>query len=346
MEWSGTVPLIVPYALGIGQVRYRHQYPAVESFQRHARAYPLRPIRMGQRTAPQRHQVGFTRFQHCGAFETAARLGSFKRAAEELGVTPTAVSHQIRALEEQVGVPLFDRQIRKVALTHAGRELLPVLRESFDAMAATLQRLSGANARALVTISATRAFTAKWLLPRLPDFRDAHPHIDLRLHAADEAIDLRSVDIAIRYGRGPYPGSLAEPLLTDRFAPMANPRLAVASISDLARVPLIEFDWKHAHPDNATWQRWFSMAGLQWPTSARVLRLSDESHAIQAAVAGHGVAMLSQALISDELREGHLTQPFESTLPSHTYHLVTNATRTPSTDAVAVAAWLRSHARN
>lgn len=280
------------------------------------------------------------------SFETAARLGSFKLAAEELGVTPTAVSHQIRALEEQIGVLLFDRQVRKVVLTHAGSELLPLLRDSFDAIAATLKRLSTADVHSRVTISATRAFTAKWLLPRLPDFRNTHPEIDLQLHAADEAVNLRSaaVDIAIRYGRGPYPGLTAEPLFTDRFAPMANPLLGVSSTTDLARVPLIEFDWKHVHPDNPTWQRWFSMAALPWPATARVLRLSDESHAIQAAVAGHGVAMLSQALVSSELGEGQLTQSFEPSLPGHTYHLVTSAERAPSPAAVAVAAWLRIQA--
>ena len=170
------------------------------------------------------------------AFEAAARLGSFKAAAQELSVTPTAVSHQIRALEEQTGLALFDRQVRKVSLNEAGMQLYPVLRDGFDAFEATLARLMQQRTRAQVTISATNAFTVKWLVPRMSDFRSRHPGIDLQLLASDDLVDLRStaVDIAIRYGRGPYPGLATEPLFTDRFAPVANPRLGVMTPEDLA----------------------------------------------------------------------------------------------------------------
>ena len=158
------------------------------------------------------------------AFEAATRLGSFKAAAEKLAVTPTAVSHQIRALEAQSGLALFDRQVRKVSLTDAGTQLYPVLRDGFDAFETTLARLTQKRMRAQVSISATNAFTVKWLAPRIADFRRRHPGIDLQLQASDDVIDLRStaVDIAVRYGRGPYPGLAIEPLFTDRFAPVAN----------------------------------------------------------------------------------------------------------------------------
>ena len=158
------------------------------------------------------------------AFEAAARLGSFKAAAEELAVTPTAVSHQIRALEAQSGLALFDRQVRKVSLTDAGTQLYPVLRDGFDAFETTLAGLTQKRMRAQVSISATNASTVKWLAPRIADFRRRHPGIDLQLQASDDVIDLRStaVDIAVRYGRGPYPGLAIEPLFTDRFAPVAN----------------------------------------------------------------------------------------------------------------------------
>lgn len=280
------------------------------------------------------------------AFEAAARLGSFKAAADELAVTPTAVSHQIRALEAQTGLALFDRRIRKVLLTDAGAQLYPVLRDGFDAFEATLARLTRQHLRRQVTISATNAFTVKWLVPRMADFRRRHPGIDLQLLASDDVVDLRSttVDIAIRYGSGPYPGLASEPLFTDRFAPVANPRLGVASPEDLARVPLIRFDWKRRHPHNPTWAAWFKAARRKQPRSAGHLRFSDEGHAIQAAVAGHGVALVSLALVADELKAGHLVQPFGPAMDGHTYHVATYADRPASAPVQAVVRWLRAQA--
>lgn len=279
-------------------------------------------------------------------FEAAARLGSFKAAAEELAVTPTAVSHQIRALEAQTGLALFDRHVRRVSLTEAGAQLYPVLRDGFDAFEAALARLTQQRTRTQVTISATNAFTVKWLVPRMADFRSKHPGIDLQLQASDDVVDLRSaaVDIAIRYGRGPYPGLVAQSLFTDRFAPVANPRLGVASPDDLAGVPLIRFNWKWSHPDNPTWERWFAVAQRSLPRQAGQLRFSDEGHAIQAAVAGHGVALVSLALIAEELEAGHLVQPFGPEIAGHTYHLAMPADRPPSAPVQAVAHWLSMQA--
>lgn len=279
-------------------------------------------------------------------FEAAARLGSFKAAAQELAVTPTAVSHQIRALEAQTGLALFERHVRRVSLTEAGVQLYPVLRDGFDAFEATLARLTHARTRMQVTISATNAFTVKWLVPRMADFRSRHPGIDLQLQASDEVVDLRSaaVDIAIRYGRGPYPGLVARPLFTDRFAPVANPRLGVESADDLARVPLIRFDWKRPQAENPTWERWFRIARRREPRQASELRFSDEGHAIQAAVAGHGVALVSLALIAEELEAGHLVQPFGPVISGHTYHLAMSADRPPSPPVRAVADWLETQA--
>jgi LysR family glycine cleavage system transcriptional activator len=279
-------------------------------------------------------------------FEAAARLGSFKAAAEELAVTPTAVSHQIRALEAQTGLALFDRHVRRVSLTEAGAQLYPVLRDGFDAFEAALARLTQQRTRMQVTISATNAFTVKWLVPRMADFRSKHPGIDLQLQASDDVVDLRSaaVDIAIRYGRGPYPGLVAQPLFTDRFAPVANPRLGVASPDDLAGVPLIRFNWKWSHPDNPTWERWFAVAQRSLPRQAGQLRFSDEGHAIQASVAGHGVALVSLALIAEELEAGHLVQPFGPEIAGHTYHLAMPADRPPSAPVQAVAHWLSMQA--
>lgn len=280
------------------------------------------------------------------AFEAAARLGSFKAAAEELAVTPTAVSHQIRGLEQQVGAALFTRQVRRVALTDAGTRLYPVLRDGFDAFQAALERLTEARQRPQVVISATNAFTAKWLLPRMGAFRRDLAGIDLQVQASDEIVDLRStaVDIAIRYGRGPYPGLTVEPLFTDRFAPVANPRLGVRTIEDLARWPLIYFEWRRQHPHNPTWGRWFAQAGRSEAAPAGELRFSDEGHAIQAAVAGEGIALVSQALVSQELAAGQLHQPFGPSIDGHTYHVAVSAERALSHGARAVLEWLKAQA--
>jgi len=277
------------------------------------------------------------------AFEAAARLGSFKAAAKELAVTPTAVSHQIRALEEQTGLALFERQVRKVLLTDIGAQLYPVLREGFDAFESTLDRLMRARTRATVCISATSAFTVKWLVPRMADFQAQHPDIDLQLHASDVTVDLRStaVDIAIRYGHGPYPGLVTEPMFTDRFAPVANPKLGVLTTDDLARAPLIHFDWRRPHPQNPTWERWFAAASLPWPSPGGQLRFSDEGHAMQAAVAGHGIALVSLVLVAEELAAGHLTQPFGPVIEGYTYHLAMHADREPAPAVRGVAQWLR-----
>src|SRR5688572_5314523 len=155
------------------------------------------------------------------AFEAAARHLSFKKAADELSVTPTAVSHHVRALETALGVKLFERHARHVELTAYGRELYPVLHEGFDGFADAIARLKSRKVRTVVTLSATVAFTARWLVPRVAAFHKENPRMDLRLHASDEPADLRSgvADAAIRYGRGDYAGLKAEKLFQDVFAP-------------------------------------------------------------------------------------------------------------------------------
>ncbi|MDQ8731914.1 LysR substrate-binding domain-containing protein [Bradyrhizobium sp. LHD-71] len=282
------------------------------------------------------------------AFEAAARHGSFKRAASELAVTPTAISHQIRSLEEHTRLTLFERKVRKVVLSDAGVQLYPVLRDGFDAFEAMLDRLSQSRKRAQVTISATNAFTVKWLVPRMANFRKLHPDIDLQLQASDEAVDLdgRSVDIAIRYGQGSYPGLRSEPMFADEFAPLANPRLGVRDPADLSRFSLIHFEWIRKRPGNPNWQNWFAKAGLPCPSDLGQLQFSDESHAIQAAVAGQGVALLSLALVADELAAGHLMQPFGPKLDGYTYHLVMKGDGSPSSSVSAAADWLRSEVRS
>ncbi|ALN60248.1 transcriptional regulator, LysR family [Lysobacter enzymogenes] len=284
------------------------------------------------------------------AFEAAARLRSFKRAAQELSVTPTAISHQIRGLEEHIGVRLFERQTRRVVPTAAAERLFPVLRDGFDAFAAAVEALRAQPQRRALTLSATLSFTAKWLVPRMASFRQACPDLDLRLHASDDPVDLHAglADAAIRYGRGPWPGLSAEPLVHNRFAPVCSPHLGLRRPQDLQRHALLHSEWRHPTADTPTWQRWRERASADGLDFGDLdfdagLRFTDESHAIQAAIAGHGVALLSLALVADDLAAGALVQPFGPVLDGYPHWLV-QAPGAERADLAALRAWLRAQA--
>ncbi|WP_434045634.1 MULTISPECIES: transcriptional regulator GcvA [Sorangium] len=276
------------------------------------------------------------------AFEAAARHLSFKRAAKELGVTPTAISHQVRLLEETIGVRLFERHARQVLATREGQLLYPVLRDGFDAFARALDELAARRARRAITLSATTAFTARWLVPRVAAFREACPGVDLRLHASDEPVDLHAaeVDAAIRYGRGPYPGLAAEVLIADRFAPVCSPGLGVRRPGDLRGKPLLHFEWRREGRDTPTWRLWIERSGLSGVRAEGGVTFSDEGHAIQAAIAGQGVALLSLFLVADDLKSGALVQPFGPVLDGHRYHLVHREGAAAREEIAALRGWL------
>ncbi|MEL1265128.1 LysR substrate-binding domain-containing protein [Pseudoxanthomonas putridarboris] len=260
------------------------------------------------------------------AFEAAAAHASFQRAAHELSVTPTAVSHQVRMLEDALGKPLFVRMTRRVALTLEGEQLAAALREGFDAIEQGVRRLQAPRWANAVTLTANTAFIARWLLPRMGAFRSACPDIELRLHATEQLVDLASgdADIAVRAGAGDWPGLTSAPLLVDRYAPMCSPRYRLRRPSELKAPMLIHFDWQPGAHSPASWPRWFRAAGLA-DASGRDTRsglsFSDESHAISATLAGHGVALLSVTLLATELETGALRQPFGPVLDTGRYYV-------------------------
>ena len=281
--------------------------------------------------------------QSLRAFEAAARHLSFKEAAAELAVTPTDISHHVRLLEDTLGVPLFERRTRAVSLTSAGKDLYPVLRESFDAIADAVIRMRAPRIRTVVTLSATVAFTARWLVPRISAFRESYPDMDLRLHASDEPADLHGgmADAAVRYGSGSYPGLRAEKLVEDVFAPVCRPALKLSRPEGLAGQTLIHFEWRRARRDNPTWPRWLELVDLRNLRPRANLVFTDESHAIQAAVAGKGVALASLLLVSDEIRRGTLVQPFGPLLDGFTHWLVYRAELSNSRPIQALREWIR-----
>lgn len=281
-------------------------------------------------------------FSQLRAFEAAARHRSFKAAAEELAVTPAAISHQVRELEAWLGVALFERRTRRVVPTEAAATLYPVLRQGFDAFAEALAQLRERTETASVTLSCTPAFASQWLLPRLADFHAAHPDIDLRIHASEAVLDLsRGACLAIRYGMGPYPEYEAVELATERIALVASPSLSLGGAADLQGVRHIEFDWYCPSLGLPTWASWCRAAGCEPSALGPRLAFTDESHAIQAAIAGQGVALLGLTLVQDELERDVLTVPFGPSLPGLRYHLL----RSPETQGNAtldrVAGWLR-----
>ncbi|MFT0621900.1 LysR substrate-binding domain-containing protein [Ectopseudomonas guguanensis] len=276
------------------------------------------------------------------AFEAAARHESAKQAAEELSVTATAISHQIRALEESLGVALFLRKPRKLELTLAGRELQQVLESAFDSIGAAVERLSAAPRRHAVTLSTTPAVAVRWLLSWVCLLRDSHPDIDLRIHASHEPVALDGVtaDIAIRYGDGRWPGLVAEKLFDNTFIPACSPLLGLHDAADLPRHTLIHFRNQaviSAPLDWAVWQKKAQVPGLD--VSAGLV-FSDETHAVSAAVGAQGVALMSRQLIEDELREGRLVQPFGPELEGKPFFLVYPESRRNDPTILAVREWI------
>jgi LysR family glycine cleavage system transcriptional activator len=276
------------------------------------------------------------------AFEAAARHLSFKRAADELAVTPTAISHQVRLLEDTLRRRLFDRKAKRVHLTASGQLLYPLLRDSFDAISRGVSAVSDSRHERTIVFTATLAFTSRWLVPRMAAFRVRFPNVGVRLLASDDVVDLRigAADLAIRFGGGNYPGCRSDRLLPGTFGPVCSPTLGVRKLDDVARHPLIHFEWRHLTERTPSWPRWFAEAGRPYPKGGPKLVFSDETHAIQAALTGQGIVLASLALVRDDLKLGTLVNPFGPVLESHGFYVVTSADRAQEETVRDVREWL------
>ena len=258
------------------------------------------------------------------AFEAGARHLSFTKAAEELHVTQAAVSHQVKALEEHLGYPLFKRMTRKLGLTEHGRALFPVVSEAFLRIAETADALrSGGDSRTL-TVSVTPAFGAKWLAYRLPRFWQKHPEIDLKVHHSILCADLRydDVDVAIRFGHGGWDGLASEFVLRVDYTPVCSPALLkgkhpLKRPGDLRHHTLLHED------DYDGWTQWLAVAGVSDVDPRRGPIIDDVTVLMQTAVDGGGVALGKLSMVSRDLAAGTLVAPFDITVPSELgYHLV------------------------
>ena len=268
------------------------------------------------------------------AFEAAARHLSFRAAAAELGVTPSAISHQIRLLEQHCGQALFRRRPRPLTLTWAGEQLFPVVHDGFDKFADTLGALRAGSAAGRLRVTATNAFAARWLVPKLPLWRQSNPRLRLDIVGTDAVLNLKSgeADVAIRYApAAPTDGPVAE-LVRDRFYVVGATSLvgsakARMSPAELATFPLIDCEWPPATPAAPTWQRWETAArehGARVPPLANLVSLSfrEELHAIEAVLAGQGIAICSDVLVGAELANGALLRLSEISLPGYGFYVV------------------------
>jgi LysR family glycine cleavage system transcriptional activator len=279
-------------------------------------------------------------------FEVTARHLSFQQASEELGVTSTAISHQIKVLEDYLGTSLFRRHPRPLALTEAGQFLHPLIGKSLDAIVEAIEQLRY-QASTTLTVSVTTVFAAKWLVPRLCEFQRSHPQIDLRLQTSNDVVDLqrRTVDLAIRYGRGHYPGLAVRTLMSDTFVPVCSPHLLrgkhlIRNPDDVARYSLLHFEWIHFGIDAPNWKNWFSSVGIDTVDLNHGLRFNEESLAIQAAIAGQGIALCSSVHVADDVALGFLVRPLDVKLDGFKYSSVYLKNHTKETLILKFTDWL------
>lgn len=288
------------------------------------------------------------------AFEAAARHRSFKRAAQELGVTPTAVSHQIRLLEEAVGQRLFRRRPRPVEFTEAGARLYPVLREGLDAFAEAVAAIRGEAVQRPLRVTTTNAFAHRWLVPRLAAWREAHPEVGLEVVGDDRVLDLEAdeADLAIRYARTAPGDGPSHEILRDRFYPVCTLDLLaerpVRHPRDLAGHTLIHLGWP-PDPEAPTWARWLSHARTAYRDLpaldlSQALHFREELHGIEAALGGHGIAVCSDVLVGAELERGALVKVFDLPLPGLGFHLVYRRGSAREPLVHAFLDWLRAAA--
>lgn len=285
------------------------------------------------------------------AFEAAARHLSFKSAAAELGVTPTAVSHQIKLLELHCGQPLFRRRPRPLVLSWAGEQLFPAVRDGFATMSDALATVRAGSASGRLRITATNAFAARWLVPRLPLWRAAHPKLKLDITGTDAVLDLKTgeADIAIRYQRAPPVDGPWIELVRDRFHVVASPRLVgqqrrLMKPTELARFPLIEAEWPPGASNAPIWRTWQAAAARRSkpvPDLAALAGLSfrEELHAIEAAIDGQGLAICSDVLIAPELKSGALRRVSAISLPGYGFYIVHRARHPKVASIAAFARW-------
>jgi LysR family transcriptional regulator, glycine cleavage system transcriptional activator len=285
------------------------------------------------------------------AFEAAARHLSFTHAASELNVTQTAISHQIRRLEEELGVRLFVRQNRALALTPEARDYLPGIRAAFNDLRLATDRLLRRDDGHVLTVSTLASLAAKWLLPRLATFQEANPGLDVRITTSPSLVDFKGgdVDAAIRYGRGHWPGTRSEWLTADELFPVCSPALLegdkpLRCPEDLAHHTLLHSSGGY----DDDWRLWLTAAGLPSNISKQPGLTFDQIFlTLQAAIEGSGVAMGRTSYVEADIAKGRLVVPFKVALPADAgFYLVSPEAKADPPKLAAFRQWLKASAQN
>jgi LysR family transcriptional regulator, glycine cleavage system transcriptional activator len=275
------------------------------------------------------------------AFEIVARTGSVRSAANELFVTPGAISRQIRLLEDHFGVPLFARQGRGLGLTSIGAAYYERVTTNFDGLRRASALLHSSSGRSVLRLRSYTTFATRWLIPRLSQFQLAHPEIDVRLTTASEWSDLGDFDAAIRLGDGQWPDLDAIPLVPNVLTPVCSPTLLEPDGSmDVARLAEQTIFFVRARPQD--WALWCKAAGLEINFFKRRRELESSALAYRAASEGRGVALAQLVLVTDELKTGALVAPIDVSLDlAHfTYHLVSAPRSQKQTTLDQLRLWL------
>lgn len=251
------------------------------------------------------------------AFDAAARHMSFAKAADELSVTPAALSFQIKSLEEHLGAPLFHRLNRAVELTESGKALAPGTADGFNMLGTAWRAARRLQDEQTLTVTAGPAFTAKWLAPRLYEFAQTHPEIELRFSASLKIMDFArdAIDVAIRFGKGDDPGVYSMPLALEWVCPVMTPELAkkYPTPQSLTEAPLIFDDSINFLSPPCDWAAWFHAVNIDFSPSHGP-RFSQADHAVDAALAGVGVVLGRRALVVKDIADGRLVMPFNSAI--------------------------------
>lgn len=276
--------------------------------------------------------------QSLRSFEAAARHLSFKHAAEELYVTPTAISHQVKALESHLGCRLFERRARQVELTRQGQELYVTLRRAFADIDACIERIGSMGAREVVTLGLGPIIGTRWLAPRLGDFWERHDAIDLRLHHTSFPLmhNVNQFDLAIAWGDGHWPGLEVEPFTRIEVTPVMSPQLVLpANAGALLDYPLVH------QRDRQGWQQWLAAAGVETPEAPYGTVVDDANLVLQTALNGQGVVLGVLPFVDEDIREGRLLRPFELAVdPGPAYYLIYHRQQLDKPAVRAVRDWL------
>lgn len=286
------------------------------------------------------------------AFETAARHLSISLAARELNVTPAAISHQIRLLEEYIGLPLFIRNGRGLGLSDAGAAGLRDLREGFARLGAAMDAIDSLGEAGVLSVSVAPSFASKWLLPRLGGFQQTHSEIDVHVSASMQVSDFvkDGVDIAIRYGAGRYNDVVVERLLTEGVIPVCSADYLERhgpfnSPSDLVEATLLHDDSPDNDPSCPDWEMWLGAAGAKHINAGRGPRFNQSSFVIEAAALGRGVALAKAALAAEDLRRGRLVKAFPSAVKvDFAYYIVAPRAKLNLPKVSHFISWLRKEA--